>query len=127
MGEWVLYKQYEQMYSRISSNLGGWEWVSGFRHIKLYPVPFRPTKVIVHYLQKQKDWNEITDAMIVGAVCWAKIMLGRIRGKYQQIPGPGGGGQLDGQQLLQEGQEELKQWREDLITRWGDLLPITLD
>jgi hypothetical protein len=127
MGEWVLYKQYEQMYSRISSNLGGWEWVAGFRHIKLYPVPFRPTKVIVHYLQKQKDWNEITDAMIVGALCWAKMILGRIRSKYQQIPGPGGGGGLDGQALLQEGNEGLEKWREDLITRWGDLLPITLD
>jgi hypothetical protein len=55
------------------------------------------------------------------------MILGRIRGKFQNIPGPGGGGGLDGDKLLQEGQEELKQWREDLITRWGDILPITLD
>jgi len=127
MGEWTLYKQYEQMYSRISSNLGGWEWVSGFRHIKLYPTPFAAQKVIVHYLQKQKDWAEVSEAMQMGALAYAKIMLGRIRGKHQNIPGPGGGGQLDGQQLLQEGAEDLKQWREDLIQRWGDLPYITLD
>ena len=127
MGEWVLYKQYEQMYSRISSNLGGWEWVGGFRHIKLYPTPFRPHKVIVHYLQKMKDWGEVTEAMQMGALAYAKIMLGRIRSRYPNIAGPNNSGGNDGQQLLQEGQEDFKQWREDLIGRWGDVLPITLD
>jgi len=55
MGEWVLYKMYEQMYSRTSSNLGGWEWIGGFRHIKLYPIPYNVQKVIVHYIQKLKE------------------------------------------------------------------------
>lgn len=127
MGEWVLYKQYEQMYSRVSSNIGGWEWVSGFRNIKIYPTPFRPDKIIVQYLQKMKDWGEVTEAMQMGALAYAKIMLGRIRSKYPQITGPGGSGSLDGQQLIQEGNEDLKEWRELLITRWGDVLPITLD
>lgn len=127
MGEWVLYKQYEQMFSRISSNIGGWEWVSGFRHIKLYPVPCRNSKVMVHYIQKQKDWGEVLEAMQEGALTYAKIMLGRIRTRFQSIPGPGGGVQLDGQMLLQEGLESLKQWREDLLSRYGDVPPITLD
>lgn len=127
MGEWVLYKQYEQMYSRVSSNLGGWEWVGGYRHVKLYPVPFRVQKVIVHYLQKAKDWEEVTQSMQEGALSYAKEVLGRIRSKYTSPPGPGGGMALDGQQLLQEAKEERQQWKEDLIYRWGDLLPITLD
>lgn len=127
MGEWVLYKQYEQMYSRVSSNLGGWEWVSGYRHIKLYPIPCKPTHVIVHYLQRCKDWDCVVEAMQEGALAHAKIMLGRIRGKYTNIPGPQGGIQLDGQQLLQEGHEMLEQWREKLIYRYGDVLPITMD
>jgi hypothetical protein len=126
MGEWSLYKMYERMYSRISSNLGGWEWVSGFRHIKLYPTPFATQKVIVHYLQKQKDWNEVTEAMQMGALAYGKIMLGRIRSKFEQIPGPGGGGGLDGNTLLQEGREDLEKWRENLIIRYGDILPIDL-
>jgi hypothetical protein len=115
------------MYSRISSNLGGWEWVGGMRHIKLYPTPYASQKVIVHYLQKQKDWGEVTEAMQMGALAYAKIMLGRIRSKHQQIPGPGGGGALDGQQLLQEGSEDLKQWKENLIQMWGDLPYISMD
>jgi hypothetical protein len=127
MGEWTLYKQYEQMYSRISSNLGGWEWISGFRHIKLYPTPFAAQKVMVHYLQKQKDWNQVTEAMQMGALAYARIMVGEIRDKYQQIPGPSGGGSLNGARMIQQGQDDLKQWREDLIMRFGDILPITLD
>lgn len=122
MGEWVLYRQYEQMYSNISSATGGWEWIGGFKHIKLYPIPFRSQAVIVHYMQKMKDWDEVTQAMQEGALAHAKMMLGRIRSKYQSPPGPGGGMQLDGQQLLQEGLEEYKQWKEDLVYKFGQSL-----
>lgn len=127
MGEWVLYKQYEQMYSRVSSNIGGWEWVGGYKNVKLYPVPYRVQAVIVHYMQKMKDWDQVEQSMQEGALAHAKIILGRIRSKYQAPPGPGGGMQLDGQQLLQEGLEEYKQWKEDLIYKFGEPLGPTLD
>ncbi len=127
MGEWVLYKQYEQMYSRTSSNLGGWEYLGGFNTIKLYPVPFRSQKVIVHYMQKQKDWAEVTQAMQEGALTYAKEILGRIRSKYQSVPGAGGSVSMDGQQLLQEAREDRQKWFEDLIYKFGDLPYISLD
>lgn len=127
MGEWVLYKQYEQMYSRTASNIGGWEFLGGFNTIKLYPVPYRSQKVIVHYMQKQKDWAEVTQAMQEGALTYAKEILGRIRSKYQSVPGVGGGVVMDGQQLLQEAREDRQKWFEDLINKFGDILPITLD
>jgi len=126
-GEWVLYKQYEQMYSRISSNLGGWEWVGDHRHIKLYPIPFKSQKAIVHFLQKNKDWPEVLQAMQEGALTYAKEMLGRIRTKYQQVPGAGGGVVMDGDKLLQEAREDRKQWFEDLLSKFGDILPITME
>lgn len=121
MGEWVQYKQYEQMFSRVSSNLGGWEWVSDLRHIKLYPAPCNSCLVIVHYLQKCKDWKEVNQAMQEGAYAYASIMLGNNRGKYQQPPGPGGGMALDGEYHRNKGWELLKEWKEDLIYRFGDL------
>lgn len=127
MGEWVLYRQYEQMYSRTSSNLGGWEYLGGHDTIKLYPVPFRSQKVIVHYMQKQKDWADVTQAMQEGALTYAKEILGRIRSKYQNVPGVGGGVVMDGQQLLQEAREDRQKWFEDLIYKFGDIPPITLD
>ncbi len=126
MGEWVLYKSYNQMFSRLSSALGGWEWVGGFRHIKLYPVPCGVQSVIVHYLQKCKDWECVTQAMQEGALCHAKIMLGRIRSRIKNPPGPNGGIQLDGDQLLAEGKEEKAQWQQDLLQRYGDLPYISM-
>lgn len=127
MGEWVLYKQYEQMYSRVSSNLGGWEWIGGYDNIKLYPVPYNSQKVIVEYIQKLKDWDQVTQEMQEGALTYAKEILGRVRGKFKNPPGPNGGVQLDGDQLIQEAREDRKQWMEELIYKFGDLLPITLD
>lgn len=127
MGEWVLYKQYEQMYSRISSNLGGWEYLGGYKHVKLYPAPFKVQRVIVEYIQECKDWERVTQEMQEGALTYAKEILGRIRGKFKNPPGPNGGIQLDGDQLIQEAREDRKQWFEDLVYKFGDVLPIHMD
>jgi len=129
MGEWTLYKQYEQMYSRLSSNLGGWEWIGGQTpaKIKLYPIPCRSHPVVVHYLQRKPDFRQVTQAMQEGALIFAKEMLGRVRSKFQNPPGPNGGVQLDGATLLQESREDMKQWKEDLINRYGDLPYISMD
>lgn len=122
MGEWVLYKQYEDMYNRISGQQGGWEWLGGFNHIKLYPTPYRSYPVIVRYLQRRPDFGQVTQAMQEGALAFSKIILGRIRSRIQNPPGPNGGVQLDGQQILQEGLEEKEKWEEKLLNKWGDLL-----
>lgn len=127
MGEWVLYKQYEQMYSRLSSQIGGWEWIDGFCNIKLYPIPCRCWPVIVHYLQKRPDFKQVTQAMQEGALVHAKEMLGRIRSKYKNPPGPNGGMQMDGEKLLEEAEKGQEKWEERLLTRFGDILPITMD
>jgi hypothetical protein len=127
MGEWHLYKQYEQTYSRLASNIGGWEFLGSQKHIKLYPTPYAPQKVIVRYIQKLKDFDEVTQAMQEGALTYAKEILGRIRVKYRNPPGPNGGVQLDGDLLLQEAKEEREKWKEDLIYRFGDILPLTMD
>lgn len=127
MGEWTLYKQYEQMYSRTSSALGGWEFLGGLNSIKLYPVPYRVQKVMVHYLQKNKDWAEVTQAMQEGALTYAKEILGRIRSKYQSVPGAQGAVAMDGSTLIQEAREDRQKWFEDLIYKFGDLPIITMD
>lgn len=127
MGEWVLYKQYEQMFSRTSSNLGGWEWIDDLQHIKLYPTPYNHQMVIVHHLEKCKDWKEVHQAMQEGALAHAMIALGHIRGKYASPPGPGGGMQLDGDYMKQKGWELKEKWQEELIYKFGDLPPISMD
>lgn len=126
VGEWSLYKEYERTYARSASNLGGWEWLGDYQNIKVYPIPRSPTAVIVHYLQKNKDWQRVSQAMQEGALAHAKIMLGRIRGKYTTLPGAQGGVQLDGTTLLTEGIQEKKDWEERLITRYGDIPYISM-
>ena len=127
MGEWVLFKQYENMYARTSSQIGGWEWVSDLGYIKLYPAPCGCNTAMVHYLQKCKDWKEVNQAMQEGALAHAMIMLGHIRGKYASPPGPGGGMQLDGDYMRTRGWEMKKEWQEELIYKFGDLPVITMD
>lgn len=127
MGQWVLFKQYENMFARTSSQIGGWEWISDLGYIKLYPTPCRTARVMVHYLQKCKDWKEVNQAMQEGALAHAMIMLGHIRGKYQQPPGPGGGMALDGEYMKQKGWELKEKWQEELIYKFGDIPPITMD
>lgn len=132
MGEWTLYKMYEQMYSRLSSQIGGWEFVGGPGTnpgcaIKLYPIPCRCQWAVVHYLQKRPDFKEVTQAMMDGALWSVMEILGRIRSKYTQIPGPSGGVQLDGAALIQEAKELRDKWIDNLIVRWGDLPYISMD
>lgn len=124
LGSWMSYKQYELMYSRMSSNLGGWEWVSDYRHVKLYPTPCKVQAVIVHYLQRCKDWSCALEGLQEGAYCYSLLMLGRIRGKIKNPTGPGGGVQLDYAELLEEGRTGLEKWRENLLVRYGEVLPI---
>ena len=78
-------------------------------------------------MQKCKDWQEVTQAMQEGALTYLKEIVGRIRSKYPAPPGPGGGMQLDGQALIQEAREDRQKWFEDLIYKFGDILPINLD
>ena len=125
-GPWNIYKMYERMYTRMSSGLGGWEWVNGYKFLKLYPCPYRNYHVIVHYIQKCKDWEEVVLPMQEGALAHAQMILGTIRKKYGNIPGPSGGIQLDGAEMFQTGKENYEKWRDELLTRWGDLPAITL-
>jgi len=62
-----------------------------------------------------------------GALAHTMIMLGHIRGKYQAPPGPGGGMQLDGEYMRDKGWELKEKWQEELIYKFGDIPPITMD
>lgn len=126
MSDWVMYKQYEDMYNRISGQQGGWEFLGGYNHIKLYPVPYRTYPVAVRYLQRRPDFRLVTQAMQEGALAFAKIVLGRIRSRIANPPGPNGGVQLDGQTILAEGLQEKKDWEERLLVRFGDILGPTM-
>jgi hypothetical protein len=60
-----------------------------------------------------------------GALAQAKKILGMIRRKYGNLAGPGGGFNMDGDAMYQEGKEEYEQWKKDIIDKWSDIPMIT--
>lgn len=117
IGDFFLTQQYLEMTRRILSNEGGWNIVNG-KYLQLYPGPTEtPTPVIIEY--RALDSNTIHHAyrnwIQRYATASAKGILGRIRGKYKTLPGPGGGAQMDGGVLVQESAEEKKQLMEELM------------
>lgn len=126
MSTWINYQMYSRMFSRTSSQLGSYEFIGGYRAIKLYPIPRSTVPVIVHYIRRCEDFGEALLMAQEGALIHAKLMLGMIRKKYSGALGPGGGFTLDGSEMYASAVEEMKIWRERLSTEWGDLPGITL-
>lgn len=60
---------------------------------------------------KKFDEAELRRLVQEGALAIGKVILGRIRSKFQNPPGPGGSLKLDGKQLLAEGNKEMKEWK----------------
>jgi len=59
------------------------------------------------------------------ALAFCKSILGQARGKFSQIAGPQGGGQLNGAALLAEAQTEMEKLEEDLKTYVDGSQPLT--
>lgn len=117
IGDFFLTQQYLEIMRRVLSNEGAWSVVNG-KFLQLYPAPTEtPTPVIIEY--RALDSNTLNHAyrnwIQRYALACAKSILGRVRGKYRSLPGPGGGAQLDGGILTQEGAQEKKELMEELM------------
>jgi hypothetical protein len=118
IGDFFLTQQYLEIMRRVLSNEGSWSVING-KYIQLYPGPTEtPTPVIVEY--RALDSNTISHAyrnwIQRYSLASAKGILGRIRGKYKTLPGPGGGAQLDGESLARESADEKKLLMEELMS-----------
>jgi hypothetical protein len=103
---------------------GSWENVD-YRRFRLYPSPFKDQPIGIFYKSNKFDLTE--DKMNLFkrlALAYAKIMLGRIRSKYANIPGSNNNLlTLDGTQLLTEGSTEEK----DLMAQMQLLAPLRFE
>jgi len=117
----VLYLQHSETLGRIAGGTG-WEYDPGTRILRTWKLPqtigtlFYDAWILA---TKIEDLQAAADidlyARRVTARC--KQMLGRIRGKYKQYPGPGGPVEMDADRLLEESSEELKETEEDSLSR----------
>jgi hypothetical protein len=118
IGDFFLTQQYLEITRRVLSNEGGWNIINN-KFVQLYPAPTEtPTPVIIEY--RALDSNTIHHAyrnwIQRYALAAAKGILGRIRGKYRTIPGPGGGAEMDGGLLVSESKEEKALLMEELTS-----------
>jgi hypothetical protein len=118
IGDFFLTQQYLEIMRRVLSNEGAWNVINN-KYIQLYPAPTEtPTPVIIEY--RALDSDTINPAyrnwIQRYALACSKGILGKIRGKYKTLPGPGGGAQLDGESLSRESAEEKKLLVEELMT-----------
>jgi len=116
MGQYMLMQQYLKQVRKILGQGGTWTLVGG-KYLHLFPVPSYDEAVILEYrginadtiLPAYKNWIQRY------ALCVAKEILGRVRSKYETLPGPSGGSRLDGQALLLEAKEEKEKLQEELL------------
>lgn len=84
----------------------------------------KPSLVTIVYVPDYKDVSEIVDNTLINylirmSVAYMKVSLGRSRSKYKV---EGSNVSLDGDQLLQEGNEELSNIRQELDTKQNRLV-----
>lgn len=117
VGDYLLVQQYMEMIRKVLSRDGGFDVING-KYLQLYPEPpTTPCPVILEY--RALDSDTILPAFRNWiqryALACAKAILGRIRGKYQSIPGPGKGATLDGKDLLEESAKEKEALVKELL------------
>lgn len=109
MGEYYLFQISMEMLRKTLGQNGTFEVVNN-RYLQVYPTPLGDDEIIVEY--RAIDSNTIHPAyrnfIQRYALAVAKSILGQIRGKYNTLPGPGGGAQLNGERLIQESVRELE-------------------
>lgn len=116
VSQYLLMQQYLKQISNVLSQGATWQLIGG-KHLHIWPVPDSTAGVILEFRALDvdrihpmyKNWIQRY------AMCLAKEILGRIRGKFQTLPGPSGGSRLDGESLLAEAKEEKEKLVEELM------------
>lgn len=110
----TLAKQYGEMASRVLGASVGWEWLPTEREIVVIPHPPSTGTAIVDYISTQVTFGDNSPEHasprkyhFIQNYCLseAKEALGRIRGKFQSLPGSDSDINLDSDKLLSESQQ----------------------
>tara|TARA_R110002110_G_scaffold136044_7_gene320640 strand:+ start:441 stop:1313 length:873 start_codon:yes stop_codon:yes gene_type:complete len=116
VGDYYITISHLEMMRKILGNDGTFNVVNG-RYLNIAPTPVMPQEVLVEF--KALDTDTLHPYFISWiqkyALAICKVILGQIRGKYQTLPSPAGGAQLNGESLIQQGNEEQAKLVEDLM------------
>ena len=105
----------EQM-RKILSMEGTFDIVDN-KYVLIFPIPQAAEEVIVQFRSLNSDTLHpfYINWVQKFATAGAQVILGGIRGKYATLPSPGGGAQLNGQDLVQQGLKEMERLEEVLL------------
>ena len=117
VGDYYVTISHLEMMRKILGNDGTFNIVNN-KYLNIAPPPSFAEEVLVEF--KAIDSNSLHPYFVNWiqrfslAIC--KVILGQIRGKYQTLPSPGGGAQLNGESLIQQGTQEQEQLVEQLMS-----------
>ena len=105
----------EQM-RKILSMEGTFDIVDN-KYVMIFPIPQAAEEVIVQFRSLNSDTLHpfYINWVQKFATAGAQVILGGIRSKYATFPSPGGGAQLNGQDLIQQGLREMERLEEVLL------------
>lgn len=117
VGQYMLMQMYLKQISNVLGLKTSWDVVGG-KYLHLNPVPDSNQACVIEF--RGLDTNTIIPAyrnwIQRYTLACSKEILGRVRSKYQTLPGPGGGSRLDGEALLAEAKEEKQLLLEELTS-----------
>ena len=122
VGDFYLLQQNLEQTRKILGQEGAWEVLNN-KYLQLTPTPVvTPEPVIVEYRAIDSDTIHPAYRNWIQrfALACAKGVLGEIRGKYKTVPGPGGGAQLNGFELVQQSMTEKQTLLEELIAEFEE-------
>jgi hypothetical protein len=115
VGEFLLLQQHLEQLRKILSQEGTWDILDN-RYLQVYPTPVTNGQtIIVEYRALNSDTIHPAYRNWIQrySLACSKEILGQIRGKYKTLASPGGGAQLNGEELIQQSVLE----KEDLYTK----------
>jgi len=118
VSQYLLMQQYLKQVKNVLGQMSTWQLVNN-KYLNIWPVPeTNDESVILEF--RAFDPNTVHHAyknwVQRFALAEAKEILGQIRGKYDILPGPGGGTRLNGASLIQESQADKERLLEELTT-----------
>jgi hypothetical protein len=117
VSQYLLMQMYLKQINKVLGNAVSWDIINN-KYLQLHPMPESNEAVILEFRAVDaetlhpayKNWIQKY------SLCVAKEILGRVRSKFQTLPGPGGGSKLDGELLLAEAKEEKQLLIEELTS-----------
>ena len=116
IGDFYLLQSTMETTRRILGQDGAFEILDG-QYLQLHPIPVTDDTAIIEFrgLNSETLSPKLRNWVQRFATACAKEILGQVRGKFSSVPGPGGGTQLNGTQLIQQAAQEKEQLRQQLM------------